>query len=255
MSRFAAWLWVFGVAITLPLSVLPQTITGTYSFQVTAGGAGGCLPGSLCPPGNFMLDFDDEFNGTSIDQTKWKVYPDGTLLAGGAWTVQDSAITVSGGTVKMTVTEPGHYAILDTKNAYPGPGYWEARIMYVDAHSGYWHSAGWGNTLAEGYEIDDPESFGGCGGVYHLIYAPGGNLTFVPPDPGFNPQTNLCNGFHIFGYEIDQATGGTFFLDGVPFGNIPEAYSTASFFTQLFYNSTTFPPMEVDWVRHYIKLP
>jgi hypothetical protein len=228
-----------------------QSFTLTGQSVVVSG----CLPDSICPPGNFVLDFQDEFNGNSVDYTKWRFYADGTSLAGAL--VQNSLMTVNGGIVTMVVNQSGYFAVLDSINGYNGPGYWETRIRFNDSHSGYWHSAGWGNTLADGYEIDNPESFGGCGGVYHLIYAPGGNLTFIPPVVGFDPHTNLCDGFHIIGYEIDQATGGTFYMDGVPFGNVPDGYSTASFHTQIFvnYSAGAVAYVQVDWVRHYLKMP
>jgi hypothetical protein len=200
-----------------------------------------------------MLDFQDEFNGNSVDYSKWKFYADDTSLGGGL--VQNSTITVSGGTAKLNITifDGNHYAVLNTVNTW-GAGYYEGRMKFSAQHSGYWSSAGWGNTLADGYEFDEPESFGGCGGTFHLIYAPGGNRAIVP-DPAFDAQTDLCNGFHIIGYEIDQTTGGTFYIDGRAFGNVPGAYSNAAFDTQLFYGPDSGGPLEVDWVRHYIKLP
>src|SRR6185437_13055341 len=105
----------------------------------TIAGTNGGLPGSILSPGNWIVAFNDEFNGNSIDTSKWNVGADGSLASGGSWYVVNSTIVVSGGVASLPQYDAegagkcsgciGGADIGTPHNGVFGPGYYEARVQ------------------------------------------------------------------------------------------------------------------------------
>src|SRR5690349_8737185 len=76
------------------------------SIDLVAPHAGGCLTDSICPPGRWTLTFDDEFNGNSLDTSKWKVKPAGEVIANQGCSGGSAGISVGGGFLTLSPVEP-----------------------------------------------------------------------------------------------------------------------------------------------------
>jgi len=98
-------------------------------------------------PGSWTLDFEDNFNGTALDGTKWRMGTHHSGIAGTGGNAPEN-ISVSGGTLKLTaqqraVTFGGtnyNYAtgeISTFANYRKQYGYYEARVKYP-AVTGLW---------------------------------------------------------------------------------------------------------------------
>lgn len=177
------------------------------------------------PPGGYYLVWSDEFNGSSLDSSKWGYWSGGYHDAVNT----SSAISVSGGNLTITTYTSGgtHYTgIVESRNRFhPRYGFLEARINY-DSSAGMW-SAFWlqadheddcpfqerflGNPYYAGSEIDicehrsqDSSGNNVSGGVNAYIHYDGysgycqGWGTTVGPSP--NPYgSGLGTGFHTYG--------------------------------------------------------
>ncbi len=185
------------------------------------------------PPPGYILKWADEFNGTQLDETKWKVWLPGKRRD--AINTAD-AIRVGKGVLTITTfTEGGkHYTgMVSTQGIFePSFGYYEARIQWNDAPATW--SAFWtisdlmllpdmgvhiGNVAASGNEIDfvehretDHEGRRMAGQANFTLHWDGyaahrNGSGFLTPDLG------LDKGFHIYGCEWSE-TGYRFFIDG-----------------------------------------
>ena len=97
---------------TTPTTVPPPTTTTTTTAPA-ATGAGGCAGTSppIAPPqGSWSCTFDDEFNGTSLDTSKWQPlltsttgYQSGSLLSQVCYVDDPDTISESGGSLNLSV--------------------------------------------------------------------------------------------------------------------------------------------------------
>jgi hypothetical protein len=243
------------------------TTTGRATEGATGGtiaGTNGGLPGSILPPGNWIVAFNDEFNGNSIDTSKWNVGADGSLASGGSWYVVNSTIVVSGGVASLPQYDAegagkcsgciGGADIGTPHNGVFGPGYYEARVQ-IDpgGWGGFWISDGWGNTLADAFEADILE-FWGCRWQNAVHWGPGGNHAMVTQAGA----TDECGAFHIWGMLFDSNNGLTFYVDGAQTYHMDGPAGTNTDFgivlDDMFMGGGT-QPMLVDWVRYYKPSP
>lgn len=190
------------------------------------------LAGADPPPG-YTLKWADEFDGTQLDTTKWKVWLNGVrrdaINTPDAISVADGKLTIT------TYTESGkHYTgMISTQGIFePAFGYYEARIEWHDAPATW--SAFWtisdlmllpdmgphiGNVGASGNEIDfvehretDQDGKKMAGQANFTLHWDGyaahrNGSGFLTPDLG------LDRGFHVYGCEWSEA-GYRFFIDG-----------------------------------------
>lgn len=133
------------------------------------------------PSGNWNLVFEDNFDGSAVDTTKWNAT---TSLFGnsmnGVTTIPGNAV-VSGGVLTLTLSNSSTGAMLVTDPDYANPGFkfaegvTEARCLFPDNGtanynwSAWWTTAGWDLYPTSG-ENDIAENLGGwvtCTYNYH----------------------------------------------------------------------------------------
>lgn len=158
-------------------------------------------------PGTWTLAFDDEFDGTALDATRW------TLMEGGGWgstTCRGANVAVTGGNLVLALASASEGGCVCTGSAcapafggyFPGGtgsydlpvgGFTEARISFpgagnaIDNWPAWWTSGpGW----PAGGEHDIAEGLGPLTVTYH---SPSGAHGQGAP-PG-----DWANAFHVFG--------------------------------------------------------
>ena len=237
------------------------------------------------PPQGYVLQWQDEFNGTGLDPDKWVQWNPGkrrdATNVPEALTVRDGILTLS------TYTEAGKHftGMISTKGKYEALyGYFEARIQWADA-PGQW-SAFWcqtptigkpiGDVGAAGLEIDFVEHRD----VDHEGKRIAGKANFTLHWDGYGkehkgkghitPELGLDKGFHIYGFEWTESAY-RFFIDGKLQWEVKEPISKRAQFLILSSEvqsgawsqaipsggygerSTTKTKILVDYVRHYTK--
>ena len=183
----------------------PTTTTTTTATTSTAPSAGGPTPDG--PSGSWKLVFDDEFNGTSLDTSKWS--PDWFESGGNMNNVGTYAsnVTVADGVVSLKLASPTSGALISTNpNGGAGHGfqytygYAEARIWFpgsgatVDNWPAFWTDGQ--NWPADG-EIDVAEGLGTLTSNYH------------DPQGVFNSNTisgTWAAGWHTYGVDWEPGS-------------------------------------------------
>jgi beta-glucanase (GH16 family) len=182
------------------------------------------LKDSLPPPPEskrWQMVWHDEFNGNSLDMTKWAFPPDGPR-AGGFWMKKAIAIDGKGHLVFTAMKEGDKYigGCVRTKGKFEHAcGYYVARIE-CQKQTGHW-AAFWlhnecvkqvGNDGRDGTEIDIMEKFWLDDRVQLALHWDGyekhhkweGKVVMVP---------DVMHGFHTFGV-LWLPDGYTFYIDG-----------------------------------------
>jgi beta-glucanase (GH16 family) len=253
----------------------PAPTTGGTTLGTTGSTTtNGCLSGSICPPGAWTLTFDDEFNGSSIDTSKWIVDPDYSIDSSQYCDKDSTNLWESNGlahfetfNVSGTPCPVGNYtggANLHSVQAF-GPGYFESRLKGDPngggpaGGSGYWLIGGnssCGGDFTNGFEADVIEYWYSTGhnaahwdgyGSCHKKLSQGGGLT-------------ASDDFHIWGLLYDETNGITFYRDGVQTFHANEGCSSSTPCTTpiiIKYNDNmegccTTGEMQVDWFRYYV---
>lgn len=187
------------------------------------------LTARATPPAGYYLVWGDEFNGTSLDTTKWDFWELGTW--GNAINVTN-AVTVNGSNLVITTYTSGgnnYTAMLASDQHFqPRYGYYEASIKWGDTNgmwSAFWlRSPTMGNWLNDAY-VSGAE-FDACEHRYVGIYETNYIANIVSDNihwDGYgaaeksagspNVGNNLQTGFHTYGFLWNQGTY-NFSIDG-----------------------------------------
>jgi hypothetical protein len=214
--------------------------------------------GSVMPlgvSGSWKLIFDDEFNGSALDTNTWAPYWFANGDESNGTTMESSNVSMSGGTLNLTLTTAGTGALVSTNpsgGASPGfqftYGFLEARIFLPGSGS---EIANWPAWWADGQnwpadgEIDVIEGLGGTA-AYHFHDPSGG--------PGSSVSGNYT-GWHTYGADW-QPGSVTYYYDGVAVGSITSGITSAPMYLILensggSYSGPTVEPatMQVDYAR------
>ncbi len=270
------------LALGCGLEPAPQQQSGS-----TTGGGGNGPPSSTAslPPAGYQLVFDDEFDGTSLDTSRW------TALSGprrDAVATPD-AVTVANGLLTLTTyTENGvhHTGFVTNEGLFAQRyGYWEARIRFHDAPGSwcaFWVSAASvdhvGDPVHSGTEIDVVElrvtDQGGWTALADMVAlnvnwdgygASKKNVQLVTALPD---QSKVQGAWHTYSV-LWSPTGYVYYVDGVevwrpaaPISQAPEDVrltcevqdaTWAGYVPPGGYGSlaTSTTGVDVDWVRVY----
>jgi beta-glucanase (GH16 family) len=240
------------------------------------------------PPGNpsgWVLNFSDEFDGTSLDLTKWnKTYPNGGRTNNDEleWYV-DNAQTVSNGTLKLVAKHESAHSgypytsgMICSYNKFSQTyGYFEAR-MKIPAGQGLW-PAFWLVPTPSVWppEIDVMENLGNDPSLIYMTSHYSANYP-SPGEPyggsyqGTYGGTNFSTGFHRFGVEW-SSTAIVWYVDGVERYRVTQRVPILGYgFTGMYMianlavggswpgnpDASLFPTqLEIDYIRAYKRVP
>jgi len=260
--------------------------SANLSVQIVPANSGGGLPGSILPPCpggcTWTLAFDDEFNGASLDMTKWlQPYSDGsregsfpaptvTDCFGNNGTPSPGSVSVGGGLLIMnpvgtaSVGNNPSYACEVAPRQKLGPGYFEARLKTDPSQwTDFWTCCDQQRGSTSGwFEVDIMETLPG--------YTPGaGYIGNIQADSyhGFvagQPTGDMSSAFHVYGVDWEANSGYFLYVDGQPvpqsWGTNPDGCSAASpcnnptylrFMAGLFFPGSPRNGFQIDWFRYY----
>jgi autotransporter-associated beta strand protein len=186
---------------------------------------------------NYRLVFADEFNGTSLDTSKWSAASPSWTMPTSASTASAADVSVGNGELTLSANRPTSAGSFDSgsvstygKYTFTG-GYAEARIL-LPTTAGSW-PAFWGLYTGWPPETDVMEypltTDGGSSGLqnnqyntnYHYTNSTGGASAGAGV---VTTGSNLSTGWHIFGVDWKTGTSMTFYLDG----NAVQSYTGSS---------------------------
>jgi len=249
----------------------------------TAGGA------PVAPIAGYQLLWSDEFDGTSVDPSRWHVWTGPRRDA----VMTTDALSVHDGVLHLVTSTDGginHTGFLGTDGIFDATyGYFEARIRFHGA-PGQW-CAFWLNSPTNGVPLGDPATAGvEIDVVEHRFVDDGGwqlkdyvqmtlNWDGYGPQKKSDEKVSLAPGgvpvqgeWHTYGV-LWTDTGYTFSMDGVTLWTTNSAISKRSEWIQVTCEvldaswagsiptggygpaATSTTGMEVDWVRVWQRAP
>ncbi|OBI55495.1 PE domain-containing protein [Mycobacterium sp. E787] len=196
------------------------------------GAAGATIPGPFPQPtgvpGNWTMTFDDEFNGTTLDTTKWNtswLYNGGTM--NGVNTVP-SDVTVGNGYLTLTLSDATHGGLISTdvtQGAHPGfqftTGVVEARIFFPGNGSQVYNWGAWwtvGHNWPTNGENDIAETLHGLVQAHHID---------ATGNPSGGNAGYMGGSWHVFTMQrfTDHVV---YYYDGVQVGSVITHENVAS---------------------------
>ncbi|MHA6483422.1 family 16 glycosylhydrolase [Paenibacillus sp. strain BS8-2] len=158
------------------------------------------------PDSGWTLTFMDEFNGSSLDETKWNYHwPWGTTAEHSDEVLREQNIEVSDGalTIKADVEDSQWYSgLIQTNGKFSQQyGYWEARMKAAPGDG--FLTAFWAKTEEMWPpEIDFMEVLGNDPDDVHMTqHYRNGSGTHVPDGGSWNSPSDLTEEYHVYGAE------------------------------------------------------
>lgn len=202
----------------------------------------------LGDPGTWKLVFDSEFNGTSLNQSKWTPYWFSNGSTSNGTTMLSSNVSESGGSLNLNLSN-GSGGLVSTNGKFSYTyGFAEARI-YLPASGS--QVANWPAFWTDGQswptdgEQDIMEGLGGQA-CYHFHSNAGG--------PGSCASGNY-SGWHTFGADW-QPGSVTYYYDGQKVGTITQGITSSPMYLILENSGGSYggpkvlpSTMKVDYVR------
>ncbi len=175
-------------------------------------------------PANYTMVWNDEFNGSTLDATKWKPAPEWNRQGGSYWSDENYEMTGSG-QVKLITSERNDTVFcgaIRTHNLFDQKyGYFEVRCKVPQIRGGW--TAFWmmpygnqpGDDGNDGTEIDIFESINGWNNkIQHALHWDGYGVEHQKASQSFIRSDIYDDAYHTFGMKW-TATEYTFYIDGV----------------------------------------
>lgn len=243
----------------------------TQSGKKKHPGAGPPMPTGVS--GNWKLVFDDEFNGDSLDTSKWLT---GWLSSGITGPVNDkesecydpSQVTVGGGSVNLTliaksescgINDPDYATgLINTAGKFTYTyGLLEARVWLPAANGAPNMVANWPAVWTDGqnwpYDGEDDIVEGLAGQVCAHFHSAAETSGVGPAGGSGCPGGAYADGWHTFAANW-QPGSVTYYYDGVNIGSVTTGVTSAPMFIVLSYDAGKAYPkapatMKVNYVR------
>jgi beta-glucanase (GH16 family) len=230
-------------------------------------------PAAAAPPGSgWTLAFSDEFDGTTVDTSKWHYRTDVKALSA----QRPQNVSVGGGLMSIALKQESYAGMNFTGGGLVSRkalryGYYETRAKINDGagwHSSFWLQAGDGTTTfppdqrteIDIFEIDsiNPQT------VHHGVLTWRGNGVRASTSYGSTYNSGLdLRQWHTYGVDWSE-TGAGYYIDGVLKWTAPYVPSqwthdyTKIWLTSIAYGSTPdaskLPSaMQFDYVRYWQK--
>ncbi|MBO2942406.1 family 16 glycosylhydrolase [Paenibacillus sp. F411] len=193
-----------------------------YADNITvtsSGGGGGGIPQPSGPGSGWTLAFNDEFNGSSLDTTKWNYnWPWGNIADHSDEVLRSSNISVGGGSLAIKANKEGntwYSGLIQTNGKFNQQyGYWEARIKSAPGNG--FLTAFWTKTEAVWPpEIDVMEVLGNDPYKLHMTqHYINSSGNYVGDGGSWTSSSNLADGYHVYGVEWN-ASQIKWYVDGV----------------------------------------
>ena len=222
-------------------------------------------------PGDWTLKFDGEFNGTSLDTTKWSTGWYGSGITAPANEQENDCydpaqVTEGGGVLSLSLiqksencgdNEPYAAGLVSTAGKFSFTyGFIEARVWLpgVPGHPG--EVANWPGVWADGQnwpqdgEIDIAEGISGqvCAHLHSAVNPDG-----IGPGGGSGcPSGTYTGGWHTFAANWEPGII-TYYYDGVDIGSVTSGVTSAPMFLVLDYATLSVDvapaTMKVEYMR------
>ena len=223
------------------------------------------------PVKGYKLEWSDEFDGATLDLTKWDYRGLGPRRNG--VNVKDT-VSVNEGLLILTTKKSGdkyHTAMIGTQGKFETTfGYFECRVK-LQRQVGHW-SAFWLQTPTMGKEIGNPEESGTEIDIFEYLKKQGDKVNHAVHWDGYGETLKsahkgsyvpgVSQGWHTFGLLWTESEY-VFYIDGEKMWNNPKAISKRSEFIILSLevgkwagniSAATLPDsLYVDYVRVYKK--
>ena len=261
-----SWLLVAAVLIVV-------AVAGTWALQTPSTSPAARTPMPAGVAGDWTLKFDDEFNGTSLDTTKWSTgWGGGTGITAPVNSTEDDCydpaqVAEGGGALSLTLTRESEscgtsaqYAagLINTDGKFNFTyGFIQARVWLPGTPGNPDYVANWPGVWTDGQnwpddgEIDIAEGINGnvcaffhdAATVYQALSPGGGNGC---------PNGVYTEGWHTFAANWEPGII-TWYYDGVDIGSVTSGVTSAPMFLILDYDaqSPAHAPdtMKVDYIR------
>jgi hypothetical protein len=194
-----------------PTSPAPTSGSGT-----TAPPSGTPVPSGVA--GNWSLKFDDEFDGTSLDTSKWT----NSWFNGGSMngtSTSPSNVSVADGAVSLQLSNSSTGALIHTNNVYrlPVGGVAEARILFPGNGSQVYNWSAWWANSTDNWP---------AAGEHDIAEVLGGSLTVNYHSPSGSHNEGAPSGYWggaYHTYTLHRKSGS---VDVYWDGKLVKSYST-----------------------------
>jgi hypothetical protein len=203
------WLLVTTMSAASVVAPAPASTTAGPAAPSTAGptapstASSGACGSPACPvgvTGDWSVSFEDEFDGTSLDTSRWSAM-DGQSM--NQVTTLASNISVAGGYLTLELSDTKHGAAINSSPSsgagahgylLPVGSYTEARVEFPGSGTLIYNWPAWwtssGSTYRTGGEHDIAEALGSLWTVYHGS---------TEPHYGASVPGTWSNAFHVYG--------------------------------------------------------
>ncbi|MHA6483421.1 family 16 glycosylhydrolase [Paenibacillus sp. strain BS8-2] len=189
------------------------------NITLTTSGGGGGIPQPSGPSSGWTLTFNDEFNGSSLDTTKWNYnWTWGNTADHSDEVLRSSNVTVGGGSLAIKANKEGntwYSGLIQTNGKFNQQyGYWEARIKSAPGIG--FLTAFWTKTEAVWPpEIDVMEVLGNDPFKVHMTqHYINSSSNYVGDGGNWTSPSSFAGDYHVYGVEWN-ATQIKWYVDGV----------------------------------------